>query len=201
MSVPDLDRLQYAVANFKQLQGLRMAAVGVFILIVFFPWRRPGDLTISGILLLPGIAGLIFALKRIGAWYEARFGHVEVKSPGVWQTVLAVSCLGVLPWLLHPGSLKSVPEYMKGFTFQWWMGWFFVGVAMVDRRRWYYLPFGLLFCILSFLKTHGVELKAINGGLDGLFTIVLGVAYIATGLADHFYLLHTLPGLGDERHA
>lgn len=216
MEATDLSRLRFVVAHFRQLQGLRMAAFGTFILIVFFPWRRPGDLSVTGILLVPGLAGLIFALKRIAAWYELRFGRIE---PGVshdWSSVLAVLFTLVLPILVHPGPLTSVSAYMKALDLEWFLGFLFVVLGVGTRlkprlpetrlarhagslARWYYLPFGLAFLFLSLWKSRGGHIQ-MNFGIDGLFTILMGVAFIVTGLADHFYLLRTFPVRSEIRN-
>lgn len=198
MDANELNRLRFVAANFKQIQGLRMVAFGVFFLLVFFPWRRQGDLTVSGILLLPAIAGLIFALRRIGNWYERRFGHIEHRSSVTSPLVLWGLVLILLPVLLHPGSLKSISAYMYDFNVEWWFGCVFASAAAASRARWYYLPFGLASMALGVWKSSGGDIQ-INQGIDGLWAVLAGVAFIATGLADHLLLLRVLPGVRREQ--
>ena len=135
---------------------------------------------------------MIYALKRIDAYYEWRIGHIEQRPPGTGRAVLGILFNSVIPLCLHPGSLTSAGAYMRGFNAEWWCGCMFLGVVIMTRRRWYYLPFaGLLLALGAWKSTTGS--METMGLIDEWFLVIFGVAMIVTGLADHFYLMHTFP--------
>src|ERR1700733_12120124 len=131
MKAIDSGRLRFAVSNFKQMQGLRQVAMGAFILVVFAPVLRQGDLTYIGIVLIPALAGLFYALKHINIYYERRIGHMEQRPPVTAIGILTIPFTSVIPFCVHPGSLESVGAYMAGFNSEWWCGWMLLGVVIL----------------------------------------------------------------------
>jgi hypothetical protein len=192
-------RLRFAVSNFKQMQGLRQVAIGAFVLVVFVPVLRQGDLTYIGIVLIPALAGLIYALKRINVYYERRIGHLEQRPPGTARSILTILFTSVIPFGVHPGSLTSAAAYMKGFSPEWWLGCLFLGVVIMTRRRWYYLPFAGLLLALGWWRGSTADID-VMGRIDEWFLVVLPVALVVTGIFDHLYLLHTFRPVTEERN-
>ena len=199
MEAIDSGRLRFAVSNFKQMQGLRQVALGVFILVVFTPVLRQGDLTWIAISVIPAVVGLIYALKRINTYYERRIGHMEQAPLGPARRILTILFSSVIPFAVHPGSLSSAAAYMKGFSPEWWLGCLFLGVVIMTRRRWYYLPFAGLLLALGAWRSSTGDID-VMGRIDEWFLVVLPVALVVTGIFDHLYLLHTFRPVTEERN-
>jgi hypothetical protein len=190
----DASRLRFAVANFRQLQGLRQAALGLLILVVCSPLLMENALgvTLSAILLVPSLIGLYFASEAIGAYYGRRIGQIEPAPPGPMRAMLTIFLISFGPMLIHPGSLSSFQAYMHGFSSAWWIGCIYLGIVVRTRRRWYYLPFGALFLLLGAWRSSTTDLD-VWSTVDRLVLAMLPAAMIVTGLLDHFYLLRTFP--------
>ncbi len=197
MEVINSGRLRFAVSNFKQMQGLRQVALGVFILVVFAPVLIRGDLTWIAISVIPAVVGLIYAEKRINAWYEGRIGHMEQTPLGTARSILTILFTSVIPFGVHPGSLISVTAYMKGFSPEWWLGCLFLGVVIMTRRRWYYMPFAGLLLALGWWRGSTADID-VMGPIDKWFLVVLPATLVITGLLDHFYLVHTFRPVTEE---
>jgi hypothetical protein len=198
METIDSGRLRFAVSNFKQMQGLRQVALGAFVLVVFAPVLRQGDLTYIWIVLIPALAGLFYALKRINVYYERRLGHVEETPPSPARRILTILFSSVIPFGVHPGSLTSMAAYMKGFSPEWWVGCLFLGVVIMTRRRWYYVPFAALLLALGWWRGSTGDIE-VMGRIDEALLILLPVALVVTGIFDHLYLVHTFRPVKEER--
>jgi hypothetical protein len=199
MEAIDSGRLRFAVSNFKQMQGLRQVAMGAFVLVVFAPVLRQGDLTYIGIVLLPALAGLFYALKGINTYYERRIGHMEQRPPGTARAILTILFTSVIPFGVHPGPLTSVSAYMKGFSAEWWVGCLFLGVVIMTRRRWYYLPFAGLLLALGWWRSSTADID-VMGRIDQWFLVVLPATLVITGILDHLYLMHTFRSVTEEEN-
>jgi hypothetical protein len=199
MEAIDSGRLRFAVSNFKQMQGLRQVAMGAFILVVFAPVLRQGDLTYIGIVLIPALAGLFYALKRINIYYERRIGHMEQRPPGTAQGILTILFTSVIPFCVHPGSLESVGAYMDGFNSEWWCGWMLLGVVILTRRRWYYLPFAGLLLALGGWRSSTEDIDVMRR-LDESLHVIFPAALVVTGIFDHLYLVHTFRSVTEARN-
>jgi hypothetical protein len=195
-------RLRFVVANFRQMQGLRQVALGLCILGVCAPLflETSLGLRLTGILIVPGLIGLFFALDAVNTYYERRVGYIETKPPGAMRSILTIFLTSVGPFLIHPGSLGSFGAYMQGFSSAWWVGCIYLGIVVRTRRRWYYLPFGAFFLLLGVWRSGTANLE-VWAKIDKLLLGMLPVAMIITGLLDHFYLLRTFPGSGEARDA
>lgn len=190
-------RLHFAVSNFRQLQGLRQVAMGAFVLVVFTPVVWTGDLTWIAIAVVPALAGLYYALKRINTLYERRIGHIEQKPLSTTRSILTILFSSVIPFGVHPGSLTSAAAYMKGFSPEWWLGCTFLSVVISTRRRWYYLPFAALLLALGAWRSSTADID-VMGRIDVSLLLILPAILVVTGLLDHLYLMHTFRPVTDE---
>jgi hypothetical protein len=190
----DANRLRFAVANFRQLQGLRQAALGLLILMVCSPllMENAFGATLAGILLAPALIGFYFASGAIAAYYEQRIGRVEPVPTGPMRAALTIFLISFGPMLIHPGSLSSFQAYMHGFSSAWWIGCIYLGFVIRTRRRWYYLPFGALFLLLGAWRSSTADLD-VWSTVDRLVLLTLPAAMIITGMLDHLYLLRSFP--------
>jgi small neutral amino acid transporter SnatA (MarC family) len=196
------DRLRFAVINFRQMQGLRQAVLGAFIAVVCGPLflENSFGLKLTAVLVIPGLIGLYFAWTAIERYYARRVGHIEQQPPGTMRSILTIFFTSVGPFLIHPGSLQSMAAYMKGFSPAWWIGCTYLGLIVMTRRRWYYLPFALLFLLLGVWRSSTSDIE-VMGRIDVLFLAMLPVSMIITGILDHFYLLNSFARSGENRDA
>src|SRR5262249_16400328 len=130
----DCQQLRYAVSNFPALQGLRHVALGVILLLMILALRldEPWNLVLFALLM----ALLGAAWRRIGKYYEHRFGQVENRAPSYFSRFGALLGWRSLVWVaLLLMSLGAVFIFsLNILTPGWFLGLLFAGYFALGNR-------------------------------------------------------------------
>src|SRR5215831_10780770 len=135
----DHRRLRFVTSNLVALQGLRQVALGAMLLLVIFALRLDEPWNISLFTLLLALLGI--AWRRIGKYYESRFGHVENRAPSYFSWIRKLQTWRSLVWvaLLLMSLAATLIFNINILTPGWLMGLLFAGYFALGYRRWYYL--------------------------------------------------------------
>jgi hypothetical protein len=205
MSLSELERIQLTTRNFKELQGLRTACVGLVWLMMGLAQVDPSPLASEargGIgKLTSSVAGLgvvlaLFLFPRVKAYYRRTFGDVEQSSrssrksmAAFWVAavllVLAAAYVGLLPM----GRLLTLLEISRLLPLVFGSAmiyhWFVLGRLPELSYR---LALGSL---LVGLASRSPRWLAGPDG-QGVIEIVIGLSLMTAGLLDHLYLVRSM---------
>lgn len=197
-SMPDTQRVQYVARNYQDLQGLRYAPLGLFLLLWgTLRWlEAPTWLTDSPLPFLLVLLLGIPSYKIIGGYYEHRFGRVEPDSERTrrerrWSFVAPFVVLSAI-------VLDEVLQLPKVMGWLIWMTPVLVSMFLFDwpNRRFtiHRIIAVLLFLGLSLLPLLGIT----EWNIYTLFLITIGLMLFIIGILDHLLLVHTLKPVPEE---
>ena len=186
-----LRRIRLVSARFQELQGLRIALVGVSIAVVTGAYLAvapaPSDAGAMAALLaafVPAIPGV----RWLNRYYAATFGRqVAARTPARWQGLMLLGYLAVGIWLN-----ASYPEIPAGTPTVATAALAAVWLAMRDWPwRAYYLAVPAAVGSAFTMSASGVGLFGPGLTLAMIF-LALGTSFVVVGLLDHWVLVRLL---------
>lgn len=201
-----LNQIRQFTQHYPELQGLRMAPLGLFFLVSavqrlgIFPWLgEQGDLTITLPLLI-----LAFALWFwIGRYYERTFGKVEPLRKGSRSAIVGILVPLVLVGVIILENVlyrnnAAPPFSFIGLT----VGAAYLYMGLVSQR-WYYTVTGVILLAASFLPwIMGVGLgNPTFGSLGTVYQFLWGGLILLNGLLDHFRVVRAFDETRGGLHA
>lgn len=180
-----LRRLRYVTSNYPRLQGLRLVAVGIMMLLAIpvLELDSPWDTGLFAVLtILLGVS-----LWRIGVYYRRRFGALETRPEQPWVFPVArinLRLVAVLLFVLIAAFFLKLKVLSPG----WILGLVFAGLWALEERRWYYLLLAVPFVATAVLY------RSAPPDLWAKLCWGLPVGLIVGGILDHRYLVRSLPG-------
>jgi len=184
----DLQRLIFTTSNSGFLRGLICLPTWLF----FITCPLLGHLSmrhskLAGFGLLVAFAVAVVSTKQLHDFYNRHYGKVTASegSPliiigiGVWA-IAAFGCF-VIDGKYHPQFSLAA----------FWFASFFWGIFMHSAgHRWYYLVASICFVLLvPYWRELGETWQ----------TVILAVAFIATGVMDHLLLTRLLPPIAKDQ--
>jgi hypothetical protein len=193
-------------ARYRDLQGLRQAAAGIGLLVLFAyemvaPLSGP-EIRAAGIgPTLWGLAVVVLgfvvtglAIVRVSAWYRRRYGLVE-QTTRQRRLGMLIGGTGTLAFLV-PFNVDSIamnsghtlPVNLMDFTLALWIigYWWYIG-----RSFRHYLVLAGIGLVLGFLSIAGIPPATFAWHLREA-TLYFALATIAGGLIDHRILTSAL---------
>jgi hypothetical protein len=205
-SVNNARQAAQIAGRFTDLQGLRQAAAGVGLLLLF-GWEMAFPLTSAGLraagmtvalwgagLLLVGLALMIVAVRWVTAWYRSHYGQVERTRR---QKRLGVILGGggalafLIPFELEVSAMNSghaLPVNLMVFTVALWIigYWLYIG-----RPFWHYLVLTAIGFSLGIASITGIPPATFAWHLREA-TLYFALASIVGGVIDHMILTRSL---------
>jgi drug/metabolite transporter superfamily protein YnfA len=185
------EKLRYVTRHFYDLQGLKLVVLGV----LFASPRLQFTQQWAALALLAlQIAVIIYLWRRVGRYYERRFGDVRTER-GWRQYALVFGLLAALAVGLLLEVTVDLPFVAVGVV----LGGYLCTLCRPRLGlRMYYAAFGLIFIALSFAPPALVEpaSSAFDPLLFALVTLT-GPLLIIGGLLDHLTLVRVLDAASD----
>ncbi len=190
MQTTDRDELTFIGSHFYILQGLRIVPLGCALILWFILeslW--PGDVLVRWItaaLLISAIPAYILA----GLYYSRTFGRVRQKGGNVaFEAATFFGGYLICAFLDGKQDLISFQILFWAFVFMW-------GYYASSRRRKYFAPVAMFLAVCALLPLTGIvrrDLFFTRSPGTSLGTLVVGIAFVLTGILDHRLLARCLP--------
>ena len=184
------DELTFLGSHFTDLQGMRVVPFGGMLILWFILelfWHGTAAVYWIGPLsLVAAIAGYMLA----GVYYRRTFG--VVRQYGARIALHAAVSLGVYAVCVFLDGRQGLISVQLLF----WTCFFLWGYYASARRRKYLVPFAALFLLCALLPLSGaiqVDRLFPKSVGSGLGTLVVGIAFVLTGILDHRLLVRSLP--------
>jgi len=201
----ELRRIRFRSENFRELQGLRLLPVALYLLLITAIFQNALFRLLNAwsdfwramalFAMLPALLLILF--YGMDRFYDLRFGRTESKS-GSRGELVRFSMMCVLWWVLtiveHRGELRIS---LVGLA----MAVYFARRPGAWRERPYCGALAIVFCAAGFLVGGGglpvsqIELKAgvLGYGYAELLRFFFALGLIVQGLLDHRLLSRNLP--------
>jgi hypothetical protein len=205
-TMPDVRQAANIAGRFRDLQGLRQAAAGVGLLLLFVwemavPLSRDGIRNANMALVLGSLAGVIvcFALAGvavwwISAWYRRNYGSVE-QTKRQRRLGRVIGAAGALAFLI-PFNIDEIAAINGGyltvnlmdFTLGLWVigYWLYLG-----RPFWHYPVIAGIGFALGLASLAGIPPSTFAWHIREA-TLYFALASIAGGVIDHMILTRSL---------
>ena len=200
----DLKEIRFVATNYYNLQGLRVAPLGILLVFVSLWANEQRGLASNLGPPLLGLAVLLILLLAIDRYYLHAFGRVQ-RTPEsrrlewLLGTAGGILALGAV-WL---DTSFKLPVSLIGLVFAAGLLADYLRITwLVNGRFLFYYPLGaILMAEVSVLPLLGVSnwwhLCGLKSQLLGIATAI-GIFTIIAGIWGHIFLLRTLPSRGKQ---
>lgn len=194
----DLQRVRYVTKNYRELQGLRLAPLGLFLLLWgTIRWLgAPTWLTDSPVPFLLALIVGLFSNKIMESYYQSRFGYVE-PDPERTRRERRWSMIGPLVAFMA----IVLDEALQLQEIVVWLLWMTPVLAYMFIVEWPHRRFtihriiaGLFLVGVNALPLLGItRLSSYTLGL-----ITIGLMLVIIGLIDHLLLVRTFKPVPED---
>jgi hypothetical protein len=182
MNTDTIHRLQSSPAKYFALQGFQQVAVGVLLLLAIFAFQLPSAARTAALAVLFALFGI--AMWRIGAYYDRRFGHVELRRlPWTWidnGSLLKRAAYWIAVVVVYEACTRFLHLH---FPVQCWIGVLFLAMYVVEGRPKYYVLLALAFLLTAMFDAAARYIRA--------ELVAAALIFIVAGVIDHLFLVRS----------
>ena len=199
----ELEKIRFVAANYPQLQGLKMAVIGLFSLgIGVWTNTRQGDLSLPLVMLLLVI--ILFAVLR--RYYRRAFGQVRMGKQALTQEIwssLIFGVLGITAFVVDSSEVLPVSAIGVVFALGLWVDYLRFNRPVEEKFLSYYPWFATGLFVISILPAFGLDalwtLFGIGRPTSGAL-VLIGALMVMIGLLGHLFLVQALPPRMEAGH-